>query len=454
MSTLGSMLLREEAAEEVLGYLDDADFYRPAHRIIFAGMRRLYEANIEVDMVSLKDNLLRHRAKTGLGKKAEGPIDPQDSALAACGGIEYLIQIQEYVPSAANAMHYAAIVRERAVERSMLKACDEIQQLTLDTEIDIEDRVSTAQSKFGDIARVRTPKDFRPLRELGKEFFIEVDQIIETGVASVGMPVGFYDLDAMTTGLYGGNLFIIAARPSMGKTALAINIALNVARSKIAGAVAVFSLEMSDLELTRRMVAMLSGVAMDAVKKTSLSHDYYQRMADACEVMYAMPVYVDDGGETTPIDMRSKCRRLKAEHGLALIVVDYLQLMRTGKKHENRQQEVSEIARALKALAKEMDCPVIALSQLNRGVEAREDKRPVLSDLRDSGSIEAEADMVAAIYRPQYYKAKEEHVEQTLFDVDRIEESEIIMLKNRNGPTGKITLGFQPVYARFLNLRK
>jgi replicative DNA helicase len=435
MSVLGSMLLSERAAEEVVNLLSEEDFYRPAHREIFKAMRQLLNEAKPVDLLTLKEELISRER------------------LQDAGGVDYLIQIQEYVPSASNARHYAQIVLDKSTLRQLESAGREIVGVVHDADAgDAEDKVDKAEQLVFEVGRKRLGKDFVPVRSLAKEFFVDVDTIIETGQPILGTPSGFYDLDAMTTGFYGGDFVIVAARPSMGKTSLVLNFALNVARKNV-GSVAVFSLEMGGNQLVRRMVSMMSGVSMGALKKTNLGTDEYQKLADACEALYSMPIFIDDSSDTSSMEMRGKCRRLKQESGLALVVVDYLQLMRSSKRTENRVQEISEIARSLKALAKELQVPVIALSQLNRSVESREDKRPQLSDIRESGSIEAEADIVMMIYRDAYYKAKEAHSEET-YEPDRVEEAEIIIAKHRNGPTGKVLLGFQPTYARFLNLKK
>ncbi|MFY9233497.1 MAG: replicative DNA helicase [Fimbriimonadaceae bacterium] len=435
MSVLGSMLLSEWAANDVVNLLSESDFYRPAHREIFKAMRQLLNENKPVDLLTLKEELISRER------------------LMDVGGVEYLIQIQEYVPSPSNAKHYAKIVLDKSTLRQLESAGREIVHVVHDPDMgDAEDKVDKAEQMVFEVGRQRLGKDFVPVRSLAKEFFVDVDTIIETGTPMLGTPSGFYDIDSMTTGFYGGDFIIVAARPSMGKTSLALNFALNMARKEI-GNIAVFSLEMGGSQLIRRMVSMMSGVPMGALKKANLGPEEYQKLADACEALYSMPIYIDDSSDISTMEMRGKCRRLQKDGGLAMIMVDYLQLMRSSKKTENRVQEISEIARSLKALSKELDVPVIALSQLNRSVESREDKRPQLSDIRESGSIEAEADIVMMIYRESYYKAKELNSEE-VYDPERVEESEIILAKHRNGPTGKVLLGFQPTYARFLNLKK
>lgn len=430
MSTLGSMILSDRAAEEIVTMLDESDFYRPAHKEVFRAIRQLVNNSRAVDLVTLKNELIAREK------------------LYEVGGEDYLIQIAEYVPSAANATHYAQIVLDKATLRRLETAGRNIVGVVHEAdESSADDRVDRAEQLVFEVGRRRLGSQFRHVSSLAKEFFIDVDNIIETGQPLAGITSGFSDLDKVTTGFYGGDMIIVGARPSMGKSSLAFDFALAAARER-KGAVAIFSLEMSGIQVVRRMVSMVSGVSSHAMKGPSISPDMYRKLADACEHLYALPIHIDDASDVTPLEMRGKCRRLKAEAGLALVVIDYLQLMRGSRKTENRTQEISDIARSIKAMAKELKVPVIALSQLNRGVESREDKRPGLSDIRESGSIEAEADIVMLLYRDSYYRAKEEKREIDM-DPDNVEEAEVIIAKHRNGPTGKVILGFQPSYARY-----
>jgi replicative DNA helicase len=429
MSTLGSMMLDDRAAEEVLAILDTDDFYRPAHRDIFRAIRQLVNSgkppNLEFVIQELRDREVLHEI----------------------GGEDYLIQIAEYVPSPSSATYYAREVQNKSTLRRLESAGRDIVGVVHDADQgDADEKVDKAEQLVFEVGRRRLGTYFRHVSSLAKEFFVDVDHIIETGEPLVGITSGFGDLDKMTTGFYGGDMVIVGARPSMGKTALVLDFALAAAKED-KGAVAVFSLEMSGMQLVRRMVSMVSGVSGHVLKNPNLGMDTYKKLADACDHLYSLPIHIDDASDLTPLEMRGKCRRLKAEAGLALVVVDYLQLMRGSKRTENRTQEISDIARGIKAMAKELQVPVIALSQLNRGVESREDKRPVLSDIRESGSIEAEADIVMLLYRDAYYKAKEQRDED--YDPDAVEEAEIIIAKHRNGPTGKVILGFQPSYARY-----
>lgn len=434
MSALGSMILKEQAAEQLLGLLDERDFYFPAHREIFRAMQQLSVAFKAIDLVTLR-NELESRGK-----------------LEAAGGEDYLIQIAESVPSAANAEYYAQILKEKSVLRNLNTAGHEIIKLTQDPELDVEDKLNDAENLIFQVGNQRLGQEFISVRSLAKDFVIAMDQLYETGEPVIGTPSGFYDLDDLTTGMYPGELTIVAARPSMGKTSLVLRIALNVAMQR-KGNVAFFSLEMGADQLTRRFVSMQSGVSANVLKRQNLSHENYRKLANACEILYDLPIYIDESSDISGLEMRGKCRRLQREGGLALVVVDYLQLMRGSKRTENRVQEISDIARSLKGLAKELRVPVLALSQLNRSVEQRENKRPQLSDLRESGSIEAEADLVMFIYRDNYYLAREKPEEADL-DPDRVEKAEIIVSKHRNGPVGTVELAFIPKYALFNNYAK
>ncbi|MBL8068269.1 MAG: replicative DNA helicase [Armatimonadetes bacterium] len=430
MSALGAMLLSEKAAMEVVETVSEEDFYVPAHREIFKAAYQLMRNSKAIDLVTLRDEL------TVRGK------------LEQVGGIEYLVQIAETVPSASNAAYYAGIVQDKSTLRNLEEAGHEIVKIARESEHSADEKVDLAESKVFEVGRKRMGKYFESVRSLAKEFFIDVDELFEGGEPALGTLTGYTDLDRVTTGFYGGDLVIVASRPAMGKTSLVMNFAINVARAE-EGAVAVFNLEMSGKQLARRMIATLAQVPMGALKQANLHPNDYQKLADACEDMYNLPIYIDDTSDVSPLEMRGKCRRLKAEHGLSLVIVDYLQLMRgSGKRNENRTQEIGEIARSLKVLAKELDVPVIALSQLNRGVESRDDKRPMLADIRESGSIEADADMVMFIYRNEYYQRKEAGKEHE-FNPHSAEVAELIIGKHRNGPTGTVLLGFQPAYTRF-----
>lgn len=435
MGVLGSMLLSSRAAEEVAGLLADEDFYQPAHQEIYRSMIQLLRSGKPVDLLTLRAELEAR------------------NTLQQVGGVDYLVQVMESVPSAANAVPYARIVLEKSTLRKLEDAGRAIASLARSPSIpDVDGKVDEAERLVFEVGSKRLGKDFQAVGDLATEFFRDVDQILESGEPMLGVPSGFYSLDEMTTGFYPGDLVIVAARPSMGKTALVLNFALNVARKR-RGPVAVFSLEMSGAQLVRRLVSMISGLQGEKLKSSDLSDADYNKIVDACEELTGLPIFIDDSSEINGLEIKGKCRRLQQQHGaLAMIVVDYLQLMRAPRRTENRVQEVGEIARSLKAVAKDLDVPVVALSQLSRSVETREGKRPQLSDLRESGSIEAEADLVMFIYREAYYSRPEERARE-LEDVNTAHEAEIIIAKHRNGPTGVVKIGFQPAFARFVNLK-
>lgn len=422
------MMLSERAANECVEILKVDDFYVPAHREIFLAIRQLLMQTKPIDFVTLQDEL-QVRQK-----------------LDEIGGVDYLVQVADAVPSTANAPYYAGIVQDKATLRRLDEAAHEIIKSVHEPDMTADEKVDAAESAVFEVGQKRLGKYFQPVRSLAKEFFKDVDRLMETGEPLLGTTTGYGDLDRLTTGFYGGDLVIVGARPAMGKTSLVMNWALNVAQQQV-GNVAVFNLEMTGIQLTRRLVATLARVPMGALKNPNLSPDDYQKLADAVEQLYSLPLYIDDSADLNPLEMRGKCRRLKADGGLALVIVDYLQLMRGSKKTENRTQEISDIARSLKNMAKELDCPVIALSQLNRGVESRDDKRPNLSDIRESGSIEAEADMVMFIYRDKYYDRKSGQERE--YNPNENEVAELLIAKHRSGPTGTVLMSFTPAYTRF-----
>jgi len=445
MGVLGSMLLSQTAADQVVQILEEDDFYRPSHRLIFRAMKQLIRETKPIDFLTLKAELV-----------ARGHLND-------IGGEDYILQIAEFVPSPANSDYYAGIVLDRSRLRELEKAGRNIVGLVHNPdEGDADEKVDRAEQLVFNVGRRGLANYFRPISNLAREFFVDVDKVMDSKVPLTGLKVGFTDLDRVTTGFYPGDFVIVGGRPAMGKTSLVLDFAINVARGIVRnssetdrpGSIAVFSLEMSSIQLARRMASMISGISMRVLRsEQELTLDKYNKLSYACEEMYELPIFIDDASDVSPLEMRGKCRRLKAEHGLSMVIIDYLQLMRGGKRTENRVQEISEIARACKSMAKELECPVIALSQLSRAVENREDKRPQLSDIRESGSIEAEADVVMLLYRDSYYQAKQE--ERREWDnVDDVETAEVIIAKHRNGPTGTVKLGFQPAFARYRNLAR
>jgi replicative DNA helicase len=428
MCALGSMIRTDRASQEVLTILNEDDFYLPAHRMIFRAIHSLALASKAIDLVTVKNALV-----------ASDQLDD-------VGGVESLIQIVASAPTPANAAHYAHIVLDLATLRRLERAGQEIARLVHEPDAEVQDKLNRAEQLVYEVGRKRLGKYFRETKDFATEFFEDVDRLVETGQPILGLPTGFADLDRKTAGFFPGELTVVAARPSMGKTSLMLEFALHAA-AKDQGNVAIFSLEMSGKALVRRLVSMLSEVDMSALRRPGLSNDDYQRLADATEKLYGLPIFVDESSDLSPVEMRGKLRRLEADGGLSLVLVDYLQLMRSSKRAENRVQEISDIVRSLKAIAKELEVPVVALSQLNRGVEGRDDKRPQLGDLRESGSIEAEADVVMLIYRDSYYRKKQQA--DFVENPHEVQVAEVNVGKHRNGPTGIVKLGFIPAFARF-----
>ena len=427
MAALGSMLLNRTAADKLLHTLDESDFYSPVHREIFLAMRGIASMFRPLDFVTLRDELVSR------------------NMLDRVGGVDYLMQIAEAVPSAENADHYASIVLDRAMLRELERAGDRIKKDVHDPEKNVVEKIQSAEKWVFDVSKKRTGRDFRLASDVAGQFFKEVDELLESGQPLQGMPTGLADLDNRLTGLYKGNLVIVAARPAVGKSSLAHWFAYHAAQVSNLP-VAIFSLEMSDIEVIRRFVTMLGKVDSNVLKKSgALSDEDYQGIVEGCEKIYPLKIYIDDSPDVSTFEVLGKCRRLMAEHGgLAMVVVDYLQLMRASKQTEGRTQQISEIARGLKMVAKELDVPVVALSQLSRSIEQREPPIPQLSDLRESGSIEADADVVLMLYKWQPDDPSEiENLPVVPIDV--------FIRKNRNGPVGVETLAFEPQFTLYSN---
>jgi replicative DNA helicase len=411
-SVLGAMMLSPGAIGAVSEILDAGDFYRESHAKVYRGALALYAKGEPVDAITLTDEL------------------EERGELEAVGGRVRLHELAALVPATANASHYARIVRETATLRGLIRAGGEISRLGWDRPGEAVDLVDQAEQIVFDLSQQRVSGEFTHIDQLLKESFERITQLYEAGVDVTGTPSGYRDLDRLTSGFQPGNLIIIAARPSMGKSALALCMAANIAvRQNIP--VGMFTLEMSKSEVTQRL------------RTGRLAPDDWPRLTAACDRLMKAPIYVDDTGSINMMEIRSKSRRLKSRHpDLGLIVVDYLQLMSSAGSAENRVQEVSQISRSLKILARDLEVPIVALSQLSRAVEQRTDKRPILSDLRESGSIEQDADLVAFIYRDEYYN--DESDQQGL--------AEVILAKHRNGPTDAMKLSFLKRYAKFADL--
>lgn len=440
MSTLGSMMLDTHAIEKVAEILKPEDFYREAHRILYEVILSLAERHIPVDLLTVQEELRRR------------------NQLEEVGGLPALIQIVESVPTASNAEYYARIVEEKAILRRLIRAAHDILQLADDPDLELQEIIDRAEQAVFSVAQRRIGRYFTAIDRLLLQAMEHIEQVQLSGRGILGVPTHFPLLDYWTSGLQPSELIILAARPGVGKTALALNIAENIALRENRP-VAIFSLEMSREQLVQRMLCSQSGVSGNLIRHGRLSSEDWERLQIAAERLFRAPIYIDDTSGLSVLEMRAKCRRLKAERNdLALIIIDYLQLMRShGRRVENRNQEIAEIARALKALAREFEVPVLVLSQLSRAVERREEKRPILSDLRDSGSIEAEADVVLFIYRPNRQQTESGdpyESEPRTPGVIPTEEVEIIIAKQRNGPTTRFHLGFQPSLSRFVTLER
>ncbi len=439
-AVLGSMLIERAAVEKAAEILKPDDFYRDAHRFIFEAMLALTERDEPCDMLTVSDEL-----------NMRGHFE-------IAGGRIYLVNLMEAPATAANIEYYARMVEEKAILRKLMDVGTQIQGLAYSEFDAIGDVVDRAERLVFEVGQQRMGQFFYHLRPLLDEELDRIEKRYENrdGTGSGGRKTPFDDLNYKTNGLNPSDLIILAARPGMGKTSLAVQIAQHVAMNEQVP-VAIFSLEMSKEQLVTRMICSESKVDSSRLKNGSLLGDDWQRVGEGISRLAEAPIYIDDSPDISAMEMRTKCRRLKAEkEGLGMIVIDYLQLMRSHKKTDNRTQEISEIARACKQLARELKVPVIALSQLSRAVESRPDKRPMLSDLRESGSIEAEADIVMFIYRDSYYKMKEAGQDENGHDIrdnsQAIDETELILAKHRSGPTGKVFVGFMPQYTRFENL--
>jgi replicative DNA helicase len=423
-SVLGAMMLSPGAIGAVSEILDAGDFYRESHSKVYRAALALYARGEPVDAITLVDEL------------------EQRGELEDAGGRSRVHELAALVPASANAGHYARIVREMATLRGLIRAGGDISKLGWDRVGEPADLVDRAEQIVFDLSQSRVSTEFSHIETLLKESFERITALYEAGEEITGVPSGFRDVDRLTSGFQPGNLVIVAARPSMGKSAFGLCMAANIAiRNQIP--VALFTLEMSKAEVTQRLMCSEAKVESQRLRSGKLAPDDWPRLTAACDKLAKAPIYVDDTGSITMMEIRSKARRLKSkESSLGLIVVDYLQLMTSGSNVESRVQEVSQISRNLKILARDLDVPILAMSQLSRAVEQRHDKRPILSDLRESGSIEQDADLVAFIYRDEYYN--EDSPDQGL--------AEVILAKHRNGPTGTEKLSFLKRYAKFADL--
>ena len=420
-SVLGGMLLSKDAISDVVEILRERDFYRPAHELIYDAIVDLYGRGEPADPVTVSAELTKR------------------GDLVRAGGAPYLHTLISSVPTAANAGYYAKIIRERAIMRRLVEAGTKIVQLGYTDEGEVDDAVDQAQAEVFAVTERRESDDYVQLSQLMPEAYDEIEKIA-SGVTGQGVKTGFKDLDALTNGFHPGNMIVLAARPAVGKSTLGLDIARYASIHKRETSV-IFSLEMSRSEITMRMLSAEARVPLNNIRSGQLGEEEWAKMARRMGEISDAPLFIDDSPNLSLMEIRAKARRLKQRHNLKLIVIDYLQLMTSGKRVENRQQEVSEFSRQLKLLAKELNVPVVAISQLNRSPEQRSDKKPMLSDLRESGSIEQDADVVILLHREDLYDSQ-----------NRSGEADLIVAKHRNGPTRTITVSAQLHLARFTDM--
>ena len=422
-SVLGGMMLSKDAIADVVEIVRGPDFYRPAHEIIYDAVVDLYGRGEPADVVTISDHLTKRQE------------------LQRIGGPAYLHNLAQSVPTAANASFYAEIVRERAILRRLVEAGTKIVQLGHGADGEVDAIVNEAQSEIYNVAENRQSADYVSLGEVLVPTIDEIETNASHDGGLTGIPTGFRELDELTHGFSGGQMIIVAARPAMGKSTLALDFARSAAVTNGMTA-AFFSLEMGRNEIAMRLLSAEARIQFQDLRKGDIRDEDWDKMSLAVDRLNEVPLFIDDSPNMSLMEIRAKCRRLKQRNNLKLIVLDYLQLLSSGKRVESRQQEVSEFSRTLKLLAKELDVPIIALSQLNRGSEQRTDKRPQVSDLRESGSIEQDADMVLLLHRDEVYDKES----------PRAGEADIIVAKNRAGPTRDIVVAFQGHYARFQDM--
>ncbi len=425
-AVLGSMLTDQDAAIDAIEVLRPEDFYRDDNKYIYEAILNLYNRGEPIDIITVKSEL------TAIQK------------FEAIGGIEYLATLPDKVPLVANSGRYIKIVEEKALLRKLIKASDEIQTLGYEQSEEVDDIIESAEKKIFDIMQGKSQKGYSTLKEVLVESFAEIEKLYNQKDPITGIPTGFTDLDNRTAGLHNSDLILVAARPAMGKSAFALNIAINAAINANTP-VAIFNLEMSKSQLVSRMICSEAMVDSNKVRTGKMDEEDWVKLATALGPLSEAPVYIDDTPGISIAEIRAKCRKLKLEKNIGLIVIDYLQLIQgSGKRNASREQEISEISRSLKILAKELDVPVIALSQLSRAAEQRQDHRPMLSDLRESGAIEQDADIVMFLYRDDYYNP----------DSEKRNIAEVILAKHRAGSTGTVDLLWMGNYTKFANLDK
>ncbi len=436
-AVIGSMIIDPACISQVVEMLNRDSFYRIEHQLIYDAVIALYEKNRGegIDGVLLRDELERRKQ------------------LEQAGGVEYLGKILNSVPSSANIVYYAGIVKDKQLLRELIQSATEILNDAYDPTGESIQKLDEAEQRIFAITDKRTTGQAFAIKDLVTRAYELIEK--RDGKHVTGLATGFVSLDQLTCGLQNGEMIIVAGRPSMGKTALALNVAENLGVMEKTP-VGIFSLEMGQQQLAERFLCSVSQVESQLVRKGMLSTDHHRRLIDACGILSAAPIYIDDTSTLTPLELRAKARRLKSQHGIRCVIIDYLQLMHLGTRVESRQQEITTISRYLKALARELNIPVVVLSQLNRAPEGREDHRPRMSDLRESGSIEQDADVVLLLHREDYYKRREaldvgEKPPDAPYDPYEKPNAEIIIAKQRNGPTGTVGLVFLEKFIRFGN---
>jgi len=422
-SVLGGMLLSQEAVADVLEVVAGVDFYAPKHELIFNSIVSLFGRGEPTDVIAVTDHLNK------------------EGNLLKAGGADYLHSLTSFVPTAANASYYGKIVADKAILRRLIDAGTKIAQSGYESQGEVEDLVNQAQSEIFQVATQSTKEDYVGLSESIDVAIRDIEMAQNRGGELTGISTGFSNLDAYTHGLHPGQLVIVAARPSVGKSTFALDMARNAAIKQNKPTI-FFSLEMGRSEIAMRMLSAQSGIYLQSMRKGTLTEGDWAKLASVRGQINDAPLFIDDSPNMSLVEIRAKCRRLAQQVDLKMVVIDYIQLMSSGKKVESRQQEVSEFSRALKLLAKELHIPVVALSQLNRQAEQSKDKRPELSHLRESGSLEQDADVVVLLHREGIFER----------DHPKAGEADLILAKQRNGPTGTVTVAFQGQYSRFANM--
>lgn len=425
-AVLGSMLTDQDAVIAAIEVLKEDDFYREDNKIIYTALLNIYNRAEPIDIITLKSEL------SSMGK------------LEAVGGLEYIAQLPDKVPTTANIERYVKIVEEKSMLRNLVKTANEIINLGYDETENVEDIMDVAEKKIFDVMQRKNSKGYTPIKDILIDSFTQLENLYNQKGSITGVPSGFVELDRKTAGLHGSELILIAARPAMGKTAFALNIG-TYAATRAGCPVAIFSLEMSKEQLANRILCSEALVDSNKVRTGELEDEEWGKLAQTSGELSTAEIYVDDTPGISVMEIRAKCRKLKLEKNIGLVIIDYLQLIQgSGKRGASREQEIAEISRSLKILAKELNVPVIALSQLSRAVEGRPDHRPMLSDLRESGSIEQDADIVMFLYRDDYYNENSE----------KKNIAEVIIAKQRSGSTGTVELAWLGNYTKFANLER